>query len=35
MNGLGGVAPIIFILVPEREAARAFYAGTLGLTEGG
>lgn len=32
MAGLGGVAPITFLLVPERDAARAFYADKLGLT---
>lgn len=32
MAGLGGIAPITFLLVPEREAARAFYSDKLGLT---
>lgn len=32
MAGLAGIAPISFLLVPEREAARAFYSDLLGLT---
>jgi catechol 2,3-dioxygenase-like lactoylglutathione lyase family enzyme len=31
MSGLGGIAPITFVLVPDREEARAFYSGKLGL----
>lgn len=32
MAGLKGIAPITFLLVPERDAARAFYTDKLGLT---
>lgn len=32
MAGLGGIAPITFLLVPDRDAAREFYAVKLGLT---
>lgn len=31
MGGLGGVAAITFLLVSDRETARNFYTGTLGL----
>lgn len=32
MHGLAGVPPVTFLLVPERDAARAFYTDMLGLT---